>query len=304
MASSDIHIRPRSRKNTATTITTISSLPPPPPPTHQQQQQQPQGPQPPTTAHLSAGSWTVTYSTLPMWRNKRNVKITYSPLPTSSKSPYKHPPPKEGAAATTTETRLSDLVTYQTLKSTKIKSIRGIDKPTPGPALIPDPESHPTSTQPPSPKSPFRSRLRSLLLCSRPTNPRTPTPNAWTYTWRGTTFLKPITSDWEILGYGTITTTNHSYPTTSPPIKHDWLLTYFSKTRLSPAGVDICFRERVGWGTGGAAAPLAGDDETSDRRQKMEPPAKLIAAIKQKLEESEDDVLRNLGAELFRVEYD
>ena len=46
-----------------------------------------------------------------MWSSKRNVTITYTPLsPTSNGAP-----------------RLDDLVTYQTLTSNKVKTVRGID---------------------------------------------------------------------------------------------------------------------------------------------------------------------------------
>lgn len=52
------------------------------------------------------GTWHVVSSSLPMWRNKRNVRITYTRLPGD---------------------RLDDHVTYQTLDSDAIVSVRGID---------------------------------------------------------------------------------------------------------------------------------------------------------------------------------
>ncbi|EJD39452.1 hypothetical protein AURDEDRAFT_116134 [Auricularia subglabra TFB-10046 SS5] len=55
-----------------------------------------------------AGTWHVTHSTLPMWRSKRNVRITYTILPGA--------PP-----------RLDDLVEYQSLTSNGVKIVRGID---------------------------------------------------------------------------------------------------------------------------------------------------------------------------------
>jgi len=60
----------------------------------------------PTWLH---GTWHVTHSTLPMWRTKRNVQITYTPIPKTND--------------------IDDLVTYQELESDKVKSIRGVDKP-------------------------------------------------------------------------------------------------------------------------------------------------------------------------------
>ncbi|KAK0741641.1 hypothetical protein B0T21DRAFT_359821 [Apiosordaria backusii] len=57
-------------------------------------------------------TWSVTHSTLPMWRKARNVRITYSPLPPSSPSgPQK----------------ISDLVEYEPLSGSSLKSVRGID---------------------------------------------------------------------------------------------------------------------------------------------------------------------------------
>ncbi|KAL8895140.1 MAG: hypothetical protein Q9207_008290 [Kuettlingeria erythrocarpa] len=71
---------------------------------------------PPPTSFLS-GTWYVNYSTLPMWKDKRNVRITYTPLPPSN--------PTEDSSIP----RLDDLVEYQTLSSDKIKTIQGIDTP-------------------------------------------------------------------------------------------------------------------------------------------------------------------------------
>ncbi len=59
-------------------------------------------------------TWSVTHSTLTMWRTARNVRITYGPLPSSSSSP-----PRE---------RTSDLVEYESLSgSGRLKSIAGTD---------------------------------------------------------------------------------------------------------------------------------------------------------------------------------
>ncbi|KAI4220516.1 MAG: hypothetical protein L6R36_007571 [Xanthoria steineri] len=67
----------------------------------------------PTPQWLS-GTWHVTHSTLPMWKSKRNVSITYTPLTEPSPSPT---------------TKLDDLVQYQTLTSAKMKTVEGIDTP-------------------------------------------------------------------------------------------------------------------------------------------------------------------------------
>lgn len=51
-----------------------------------------------------------------MWKDKRNVRITYTTLPAANSSEEKVP-------------RLDDLVEYQALTSEKIKTVRGIDTP-------------------------------------------------------------------------------------------------------------------------------------------------------------------------------
>lgn len=54
------------------------------------------------------GTWHVTHSTLPMWKNKRNVRITYTRLPGN---------------------KLDDLVTYQNKDDLKLQKVAGIDAP-------------------------------------------------------------------------------------------------------------------------------------------------------------------------------
>ncbi|GAB7351516.1 hypothetical protein MBLNU459_g2158t1 [Dothideomycetes sp. NU459] len=70
----------------------------------------------PSLAFLG-GRWHVTHSTLPMWKSKRNVSITYSALPPSS------------AATPQDQTdRLDDIVEYQSLDSEKLHTVHGVDK--------------------------------------------------------------------------------------------------------------------------------------------------------------------------------
>ena len=60
-----------------------------------------------------AGSWRVTYSSLPLWKDKRNVIISYEILPPSS---------------TSEQPRIRDTTAYQGLKATdKQKTITGIN---------------------------------------------------------------------------------------------------------------------------------------------------------------------------------
>jgi hypothetical protein len=67
--------------------------------------------QPPLTAAQLIGTWHVTHSTLPMWRKNRNISITYTPLPAAPGSPD----------------RLNDLVNYQSLTSSKVQTMKGVD---------------------------------------------------------------------------------------------------------------------------------------------------------------------------------
>ena len=82
---------------------------------------------PPSIPFLS-GAWHITHSTLPMWKSKRNVCITYTPLaplstPTTSiTNPQASTPPSQIQ-------KLDDLVQYQSLTSDKIKSVYGVDTP-------------------------------------------------------------------------------------------------------------------------------------------------------------------------------
>ncbi|RYN27863.1 hypothetical protein AA0112_g7713 [Alternaria arborescens] len=65
---------------------------------------------PPALSWLS-GSWNVTHSTLPMWKKSRNVRITYTAIPSTQPA------------------QIDDVVTYQSLGAEKIKTVHGVDKP-------------------------------------------------------------------------------------------------------------------------------------------------------------------------------
>ncbi|KAL4803717.1 hypothetical protein BDV18DRAFT_144278 [Aspergillus unguis] len=70
----------------------------------------------PPTDDFIIGTWHVTHSSLPLWKDKRNVNITYERLPSDSSGIIK----------------LDDLVRYQALGSENIKSVHGVDTPSPG----------------------------------------------------------------------------------------------------------------------------------------------------------------------------
>jgi hypothetical protein len=74
---------------------------------------------PPTNDFL-AGTWHVTHSTLPMWKDKRNVNITYTTLPANSSGVVK----------------IDDLVRYQGIDSEKIQFVKGVDTPSAGMCMM------------------------------------------------------------------------------------------------------------------------------------------------------------------------
>ncbi|KAM4059179.1 histidinolphosphatase-like protein [Hirsutella rhossiliensis] len=75
----------------------------------------PSGPverRPPPPTDWLAGTWTVTHSTLSMWRSARNVRISYTPL----------------AAKPDGRARIDDLVEYEPTGKTGVrKTVEGVD---------------------------------------------------------------------------------------------------------------------------------------------------------------------------------
>ncbi|KAF2650459.1 hypothetical protein K491DRAFT_608757 [Lophiostoma macrostomum CBS 122681] len=137
-----------------------------------------------------SGTWHVTHSTLPMWKKNRNVRITYTPV------------------SNTSPAHIDDVVTYQPLSSTKLKTVHGLDKPFSVPGTS-DSVSK-TGTQ----------------------NAEGETYASLAYQWRGKGWLMIASSKWEILGYGDEAGTGNS-----------WVVTYFAKTLFTPAGVDVYSRK-------------------------------------------------------------
>ncbi|KAI8938284.1 hypothetical protein NX059_005943 [Plenodomus lindquistii] len=81
-------------------------------------------PAPPIT--WLVGSWSVTHSTLPMWRKSRNVRITYTPIPSTNPQ------------------QINDVVSYQSLTSDAVKTVTGVDKPLD--VYYPHPDPHGVNT--------------------------------------------------------------------------------------------------------------------------------------------------------------
>lgn len=142
----------------------------------------------PTTDWL-AGTWHITHSTLPMWKSKRNVTITYNPLPATLQSTLGDTDDTSSTPSTCTN-KLEDIVTCQNLNSSKTKTVNGID-------------------------------TAGGIDAS-----------AWDRLGKG--WLKVSSSHWEVLGWGDLDGGNQ------------WVVTYFSQTAFTPAGVDVYSRKREG----------------------------------------------------------
>ncbi|GAA5825918.1 hypothetical protein JCM11251_000052 [Rhodosporidiobolus azoricus] len=152
---------------------------------------------PPDSNHSDFSPYNVPYeqlmgkciaSTLPLWKGKRDVSITYSPI--------------ERAPATT----LDDLVQFRYASSKPDSTpwkVKGVD------TLQTDVEG-----------------------------------NGARWKWRGKGLLKISTSQWQILGYH-LSPSPPSTDTTAlaaAPAEPEWVVTYFSSTLFTPAGLDIYTR--------------------------------------------------------------
>lgn len=162
------------------------------------------------------GTWHVTHATLPMWKSKRNVRITYTKL--SGDGGAGHP-------------RVDDLVEYQAPGKPKVKSVHGVSTSDPKPDL----------------------------------------GEGWAFKWRGKGWLMIASSNWEILGYGEATAENGE--------SNGWIVTYFTKTLFTPAGIDVY-----------------------SRTPKLS--SATLDEIKSALGRFEDPALKKLASEVFEVPTD
>ncbi|KAL9601284.1 MAG: hypothetical protein Q9179_002926 [Wetmoreana sp. 5 TL-2023] len=140
-----------------------------------------------------------------MWKSKRNVSITYTPLPNATKPPSRIP---------SSVPRLDDLVSYQTLNSQKVKTVEGIDTPTP------------------------------------PNRGEGGAGGEWD--WRGKGWLRVARSHWEVLGWGDISAEMDGEEKGGGKRMegNQWAVTYFAKTLFTPAGIDVYSRRKEGVGDG------------------------------------------------------
>jgi hypothetical protein len=136
---------------------------------------------PPTFDWIS-GTWNVSYSSLPLWKGKQNVRISYALCGSTPQDSSRMPD-------------LDDHVESQKIGQTKVSNIHGISRPV---------------------------EVEGIGF-------------GLAFRWRGKGLLKLISSNWEILGYGV--DNNAQEP-------NDWVVTFFSKTTFTPAGIDIYTRTK------------------------------------------------------------
>lgn len=299
-----INIRIRSPSTTTTTTTTASSSSSPSTGTTTTTTTSTQPP--PDLQFMTSSPWLVTHSTLPLWRTKRNVRIGYTLLDPEPE----HPIGSKTKARGQRRTRLLDVVTYQSQSQSlkkkkksvlgsdedKVRRVKGIDT-----AII----------------TPKTTTADGTAAAEEEEEEDKAGRGSWAWHWRGTgrllLLLKAASSRWEVLGHGTIAI---PVPAGVPaadrdededgdgdrgdgpgPAIHadavdeeekiDWMVTYFSKTLFTPAGVDIYMRP--GPRSRAAASSLS---------------EALLEGVKRGLKETGDAVLARLADELFPVQHD
>ena len=143
-----------------------------------------------------------------MWKKSRNVRITYTSIPSASSA---HGPSGPGGS------QIDDEVSYQALDkgNGKISKIRGVDTPFP---------TSPTAAHEEDAAQSVTEELASLG-----------------YNWRGKGWLMIASSKWEILGYGDEASPEDSVDLSKE--RNSWVVTYFASTLFTPAGIDIYSRK-------------------------------------------------------------
>ncbi|KAI0702937.1 hypothetical protein C8T65DRAFT_655143 [Cerioporus squamosus] len=171
------------------------------------------------------GTWHVTHSTLPLWRSRKDVTITYA-LKTS--------PSDESV-------KFDDIVEYRS-KSNSPSSTRsrvvGIDtlmaSPVPNTPTGTPGSGSSTSTS----DTPIHTGAASnLAVPTQGTAPSSDKPAPTRYKWRGKGWLMIASSRWQLLGCS-------RDPSAENPAA--WAVTYFEKTLFTPAGLDIYSRTAQG----------------------------------------------------------
>ncbi|KAM5533309.1 hypothetical protein V8D89_012983 [Ganoderma adspersum] len=185
------------------------------------------------------GTWYVTHSTLPLWKSKKDVTITYT-LKTSSSA--------DGAV------KFDDVVEYRSKSdapSSTPSRVVGVDTlvtqsnvGTNAPPTSAASGSRPlggsnaNTSDASSSAVPATSPSADLPSTSAPNVTASPPKPAQTrYKWRGKGWLVIASSRWQLLGCSA---------DPSPGSAGAWAVTYFEKTMFTPAGLDIYARTADG----------------------------------------------------------
>lgn len=174
----------------------------------------PKSPNPKHTApsiDFLTGIWHVTHSSLPLWKDKRNVKITYTPIPPTSTATTNSTGGATGISSDADPTKLDDLVQYQSRDSSKpkIHTVHGVDTPS-------------------------RSN-----------------PGAWDWRGKGWLVIASSHWEVLGFGYepstGSATAIEgETEDEGGEGNANAWVVTYFAKTLFTPAGIDVYSRGKEG----------------------------------------------------------
>ena len=175
---------------------------------------------PPTLNHLK-GRWHITHSTLPIWKDKRNVTISYSVLPDKG---------RKGDGGESSEgdegldgCKLEDVIEYQEQGKSKVHTVKGID------TISPDNNT-----------SSWNWRGKGIIKIAS---------SHWEVLGWG------VDDGFDSLNNGLPEadlnekingTRIDSHATRDVPHERQWMVTYFAKTYFTPAGMDIYSRHPDG----------------------------------------------------------
>ncbi|PWN42467.1 hypothetical protein IE81DRAFT_323439 [Ceraceosorus guamensis] len=231
------------------------------------------------------GQWAIVGSSLPLWKGKANVICRYtpeSPLPDTAPLPTRlikatHLPPSTSTAPAVEprtspvlqapsdmadQVRFYDEIYYDALdEDGRILEGKGVERG--GATHI-------------SGRNTIDDKGR----------------NGASFHWRGFWWLKPFTSRWQVLGFS-----RNFVGVKAPSNEPEWIITYFSATLFTPAGVDVYARE---------ASSLS--DETLDEIIQAMRQGGLVAPHQEPWEENLSEasaehraVLRRLAGQVFRI---
>jgi hypothetical protein len=170
-----------------------------------------------------AGKWNVTHSTLPMWKSKRNVTITYTPLPAAGAVPAK----------------VDDLVQYEPVgppwRKVQPSTVHGVD------TALPEEKGWGWKWRGKGLLAIASSRWEVLGYGDEPT------PSATSAVAADTAVPKTATSDApKIPTQDTSKTATEDQKTPHAEDKRQWVVTYFASTLFTPAGIDVYSRHPDG----------------------------------------------------------